>query len=339
MHDSLLRAQSSQHRWHPRRSVAPARTIQPTEAKLCSVLATHRCEDGCEMLPASPILPNCARCRPTQPEASLRPAAVSVPPFHPPRLASHSTAVSHSPLPQGEENSSAPAYRLCRLPGAAQSPPVVLRTPRPGCLPRPSGISPWIECHQSAGWQRLSPFLRDAQALDRQTCPSRSVRSPSNEVEPARRCPEQCERLRSLPQSRRREADPTRQCRPSRWPEHCELPLSAHNEDTPKTLAVSKWLESTRRVPTASSCSLCGSLGKARGARRVPIPESIQPRRLAVPAVNRRQAMHWRYCLPAFLDSGSRCRQSSEQRSPATEIPAQLRRAHAVRYKCIPLQS
>src|SRR5713226_9683493 len=72
------------------------------------------------MPPASPIPPNCARFRPTPLEALLRREAVFAQSFHPPMLVSHSTAVSHRPLLQWEENSSAPAHHSYRLPTAAQ---------------------------------------------------------------------------------------------------------------------------------------------------------------------------------------------------------------------------
>src|SRR5260370_26767770 len=120
MPDSLLRAQFLRNRRHLRRSVAPALTRQRTAAKPLSVPAIRQCENGCEMPPASPILPNCAKFRPTPLEALLRREAVFAQPFHPPTLVSRSTAVSHRPLLQWEENSSEPAHHSYRLTTAAQ---------------------------------------------------------------------------------------------------------------------------------------------------------------------------------------------------------------------------
>src|SRR5271163_2444703 len=72
------------------------------------------------MLPARLIHPGPARSRLKQPEAPCHPPPAFVPPPHAPRLASHSTAVSHLLLPQPQENSSAPAHRSCRLSTIAQ---------------------------------------------------------------------------------------------------------------------------------------------------------------------------------------------------------------------------
>src|SRR5260370_8174798 len=116
MPDSLLRAQFLRNRRHLRRSVAPALTRQRTAAKPLSVPAIRQCENGCEMPPASPILPNCAKFRPTPLEALLRREAVFAQPFHPPTLVSHSTPVSHRRPLQPQEYSSAPPHHPSCLP-------------------------------------------------------------------------------------------------------------------------------------------------------------------------------------------------------------------------------
>src|SRR5260370_33124788 len=159
---------------------------------------------------------------------------------------------------------------------------------RQDCKPQPSGIAPWIECHQSAESQRLPSFAPTVQGLARLTFPSRYAPPPSNEAALAPRYRRQYEHL----QPRRREGGPARQCILSKWPEHCELPPFAHSEDTPKTFFRGRWLESAHRAPTSSSCNPSGSRGKAPGARREPTLESVPPRRPAVPAGNRQRATH-----------------------------------------------
>src|SRR5437660_2720482 len=169
---------------------------------------------------------------------------------------------------------------------------VVGGIPRPDCQPPPSGISPWIECRQSAGSQQLSFFSLTARVLARPAFPSRSVPPPSTEGEHPRRCQAQCEHRQSQLQSRRREGVPTPPRTLSREPEPRELPLSGRNENSSKTFSPGRWLESAHRVPTSSFCSRCGNRGKACGARRAPTPESVPLRRPAGLAVNRQREMH-----------------------------------------------
>ena len=72
------------------------------------------------------------------------------------------------------------------------------------------------------------------------------------------------------------EAGPTRQCRLSRWPGHCELLPFECIEDTLKnSRSEGKWIRMSSSGSSFIFYILCGSRGMERAATREPIPESI----------------------------------------------------------------
>ena len=127
------------------------------------------------MLPSSPIVRDCARFRPTQPEARLRSRAVFVPPLPRAQARIRSRAESCS-------TASSDGRQIPSLPDISLGVPCTRhsadsRTQRQDCQRRPSDISPLIECHRSAGSQQLRPF--SPKARDRHRWPSPAQLVPS----------------------------------------------------------------------------------------------------------------------------------------------------------------